>query len=129
MSRQSDPFGYLPINPKGQVNPCFECMVETKGTHHVVPVSLGGTKVIPLCEQCHSKIHGGVISGRLIKEALHKARDKGVKLGAPVKLTPDIALKASIMRSKGLSYKAIAKVLGVSVGSIHGVLNKASVVQ
>jgi hypothetical protein len=38
---------------------CFEC--ETIGPvdlHHVVPKSKGGTKMIPLCLSCHTKVHG-----------------------------------------------------------------------
>ena len=122
MSRQSDPFGHMPVNPKGQINPCFECKADTKGTHHVIPVSLGGTKVIPLCETCHSLVHGGVINSGLIKEGLRKARENKIKLGAPIKITSEIALKASKMKSDGLSYKEIAKALGLSVGSIHNAL-------
>lgn len=122
MGRRKDPFGYFPINDRGQANPCFECGVETLGIHHVVPVSLGGTKVIPLCEGCHNLVHGGLMSGRLIREGLRKARAKGIKLGAPLKLTPDIALKASSLRSEGFSYKDIAKALDISVGSLCAVL-------
>jgi DNA invertase Pin-like site-specific DNA recombinase len=62
------------------------------------------------------------MSGRLIREGLRKARAKGIKLGAPLKLTPDIALKASNLRSDGLSYKDIAKALDISVGSVCAVL-------
>ena len=122
MGRRQDPFGYFPTNDRGQANPCFECGIDTLGIHHVVPVSLGGTKVIPLCEGCHSKVHGGVISGRLIREGLSKARANGIKLGAPLKLTPDIVLKASNLRADGLSYKDIAKALDISAGSVCAVL-------
>ena len=39
-------------------NRCFEC--NTKKSiihHHVVPKSIGGTKTIPLCEDCHGLVH------------------------------------------------------------------------
>jgi hypothetical protein len=38
---------------------CFECgSNDNIHLHHVVPKSKGGTKTIPLCELCHSKVHG-----------------------------------------------------------------------
>jgi hypothetical protein len=122
MGRQNDPFGYFPVNPKGQMNPCFECMAETKGTHHVIPVSLGGTKVIPLCEECHSRVHGGVISGRLIREGIGAALARGVKFGAPIKATPDIRLKCLSLRRCGKTYKQIALELNISTGLISAIL-------
>ena len=36
---------------------CFECGEPAQANHHVVPKILGGTKTIPLCDDCHSKVH------------------------------------------------------------------------
>ena len=36
---------------------CFECEEKAEYDHHVVPKVLGGTKTVPLCDKCHSKIH------------------------------------------------------------------------
>jgi hypothetical protein len=36
---------------------CFECGSPAECDHHVVPRSMGGTKTVPLCESCHSKVH------------------------------------------------------------------------
>ena len=36
---------------------CFECDAPAQADHHVVPKVLGGTKTIPLCDDCHSKVH------------------------------------------------------------------------
>jgi hypothetical protein len=41
---------------------CFECGI-TKETgkihyHHVVPIVKGGTRALPLCDECHTKVHG-----------------------------------------------------------------------
>tara|TARA_B100000287_G_scaffold371124_1_gene368980 strand:+ start:158 stop:940 length:783 start_codon:yes stop_codon:yes gene_type:complete len=39
-------------------NKCFECDSDKNIVHHhVVPKSLGGTKTIPLCEDCHGLVH------------------------------------------------------------------------
>ena len=38
---------------------CFECKtIGPVDLHHVVPKSKGGTKMIPLCLSCHTKVHG-----------------------------------------------------------------------
>lgn len=39
--------------------PCFECGQPADVRHHVVPLSLGGSKTVPLCIGCHKKAHGG----------------------------------------------------------------------
>ena len=55
---------------------CFECGSEEDiHLHHVVPKSLGGTKMIPLCSKCHSLVHSRDLtrSTNLIKQA-HKTR-------------------------------------------------------
>ena len=37
---------------------CFECNnINALNKHHVVPRSLGGTKVVYLCEKCHGIVH------------------------------------------------------------------------
>jgi len=36
---------------------CFECDAPAQCDHHVIPKSLGGTKTVPLCRPCHSKVH------------------------------------------------------------------------
>jgi len=36
---------------------CFECGENAQCDHHVIPKILGGTKTIPLCRPCHSKVH------------------------------------------------------------------------
>ena len=65
---------------------CFECeTTEDLQEHHVVPKSRGGTKTVTLCYECHMKAHGrdskGMYHSRLVKEALARAKVKGVKLG------------------------------------------------
>lgn len=69
---------------------CFEC--GSNGplhNHHVVPRKLGGTKTVPLCEECHGKIHNLDFTnhGILTKKGLDAARARGVKLGNPNNLT------------------------------------------
>lgn len=65
---------------------CFECGNESHEQHHVIPKSRGGKKTIPICSTCHGKVHNIKRSdnhSRLTKEALQKAKKRGVKLGKP----------------------------------------------
>lgn len=114
-----DDFGYMPENKRGLENKCFECSAMTIGLHHVVPVSKGGTKVIPLCEGCHNLIHEGIISAKLIRDGLKKAKERGVVFGAPVKTTAHKAREVTKLRARGFTYKQIAVKTGISVGSVH----------
>lgn len=122
-NRRYDDWGHG-ITAKDGDNPCFECGELTSGRHHVVPVCRGGTKQLPLCPDCHSNaegINGVGFRPDLIKEALQKRRDAGLTLGRPVM---DITKQARQLRSEGLSYKAIAELLGVSVGKAFNALNR-----
>jgi hypothetical protein len=100
--------------------PCFECGVPTAGKHHVVPVSFGGTRQLPLCTICHQKVHGTQLFGsEMIKAGLKKARKNGTRLGAPLKITRE-QIKAIVeLREAGNSYHSIAENLGISVGRVH----------
>jgi len=69
---------------------CINCGKDAIHLHHVVPKSLGGkegTNLVPLCDECHSIIHGysftnGVIShSELTKKGLERARANGKQLG------------------------------------------------
>jgi hypothetical protein len=55
---------------------CFECGAIANCEHHLVPRSLGGTKTIPLCVACHSKIHSAklISCSRLCKMGLDRYR-------------------------------------------------------
>jgi len=43
----------------GSANPneCYTCLGPVEHWHHVVPYSMGGNITLPLCENCHGKIH------------------------------------------------------------------------
>jgi len=99
---------------------CFECSNQAEQNHHVVPKSKGGTRTIPLCEPCHSKVHGFKIgSSHLIKEGLVKARLAGRTLGRPTKdVSGDKKIILELL-ALGLSYRKIAKKMGYSVGTVQ----------
>ena len=120
MTRRSDPWGYLPTT-RAELQRCFECGEETTGRHHVVPVSLGGTKVIPLCTKCHNTVHScSSIQPELIKQGLKRAKQRGVRLGAP-RISDSKVQQIVNLRKAGRSYKDIARLVGVSVGTAHAI--------
>lgn len=122
-TRQNDPLGFgMEHLYKSDPLPCFECAAVTKGRHHVVPVSDGGTKVIPLCGDCHNKVHGAKIShSEVIKRALAKRKAQGLPIGAKPKLTQKKVERIVSWREKGKSYKYIAAKVGLSVGTVYRV--------
>ncbi len=60
-----------------------------------------------------------IIRERVIA-GIRRAKENGTRLGRP-KVEVD-AESARRLREEGLSYKAVAEQLGVSVGSVHGAL-------
>ena len=63
---------------------CFECGSDTSiHFHHIVPKILGGTKTIPLCIQCHGKVHNNDFTSfqTLARIGLKKYVERGGKLG------------------------------------------------
>jgi hypothetical protein len=70
-----------------QLKECFECgEISDLHDHHVVPRSRGGTKTVPLCEECHSKAHHrkkNMNTSTLTRAALQRLKEAGVKLGNP----------------------------------------------
>jgi len=57
-----------------------------------------------------------------VRSGLEAAKRRGVTLGAPVKVNPEVKAKALDLRSKGLSYRDIGVELGLSVGAVHKAL-------
>lgn len=60
-----------------------------------------------------------------VRAGLDAARKRGVKLGAPSKVSEEKQKEARAMKAQGLSYKAIAVRLELSVGSVHKMIKEA----
>jgi DNA invertase Pin-like site-specific DNA recombinase len=60
-----------------------------------------------------------------VRAGLDAARKRGVKLGAPSKVSVEKQKEARAMKAQGLSYKAIAVRLELSVGSVHKMIKEA----
>ncbi|MEZ4743344.1 MAG: recombinase family protein [Bdellovibrionota bacterium] len=57
-----------------------------------------------------------------VKAGLDAAKRKGVKLGAPKKLSEEKRLQATTLKNQGLSIRKIAAEMGLSVGSVSTLL-------
>jgi hypothetical protein len=108
---------------------CFECENEEDiHMHHVVPRSLGGTKMIALCSVCHAKVHGENLlkTSALIRKVMQekKARGERVSCSIPLgfrvasdgKLVVDademhLASRCRTMKESGMTLAAIADIL------------------
>jgi uncharacterized protein YerC len=116
-------------------NICFECGgTEHIHQHHIIPKSLGGTKTIPLCNDCHGKAHGkttGVHKNpnewkRLIKLGREKWIANGGKLGRKEGTTESIQtflnkpINQEILHliKQGYSVRKIVNMIGASSKTI-----------
>jgi hypothetical protein len=45
------------IDPDGRPERCLECGGPAEHRHHVIPRSRGGTRTVPLCQDCHDLVH------------------------------------------------------------------------
>ena len=54
-----------------------------------------------------------------VKAGLEAAKKRGVKLGAPAKINDQQHLRVLELRKEGLSFRNIAKELGLSYGAVH----------
>lgn len=106
---------------------CFECGALADHEHHVIPHSKGGTKTVPLCLACHSRVHGHDLCGRkLTQDALAAKKVRGERTGSVpygYSLAPDgvrllsipeeqkVIAKARRLHGTGQSLRAIAREL------------------
>jgi len=70
---------------KNSKEKCFDCGVKAVHAHHVVPRSLGGSKTVNLCAECHGKVHNRrfIDSSALVKKGLKKLSEQGYHHGKP----------------------------------------------
>jgi len=110
-------------------NICFECGFKGElHQHHVVPQVLGGTRTIPLCTSCHSKVHSKDLTkfSRLAKIGRKKAMERGVKMGRKMGsceteedfLKKDRTKKIISLLGDGKSVREISSILGVSTKTV-----------
>jgi hypothetical protein len=127
---------------------CFECGRPSEYEHHVVPISRGGTKTVPLCGECHGLAHHrkkAMSTSTLTKEALAKKRQNGESCGSVpygwtvsadgihlerCDLEQKIISRAHELRADGLSLRKVGAALeGEGLFPRHGMGWHAKTVQ
>ncbi len=98
---------------------CFECDSKANHAHHVVPHVKGGTRTLPLCGECHGKVHDQDFTNHseLTKAGIVKARKEGRPHGRP-KMDVDCN-KVAKLRSKGLTWQEVGVKLGISFETLR----------
>ena len=63
------------------IGECFECGQKAVFDHHVIPKELGGTKTVPLCSDCHGKVHDKDLTSMKVlrDQSAVKRYEKGIK--------------------------------------------------
>jgi DNA invertase Pin-like site-specific DNA recombinase len=81
---------------------CFECGDSAKYDHHVVPKVDGGTKTVPLCAKCHGIVHDRAFLNvsALTQRGLEQARQRGVRLGRPVRMPSEVCAEVVHLRTQ-----------------------------
>ena len=108
---------------------CFDCGSYNQiNYHHVVPESKGGKRTIPLCIECHGKVHGRNFVNHKelqrigIERAKREGRYNGRKVGTVEDdlkfLSKDKNMMIINLLTDGLSYGKIIKLTSVSPTTI-----------
>lgn len=89
---------------------------------------------ITVCSYHHNILHGIVKfqhaeHSKMIVMGQQRAKQNGVKLGRPSKLTNEKIKNIKNMRDNGMGIKSIAKKHGVGVGTIYSALNSDGMVE
>jgi hypothetical protein len=88
---------------------CYECGRPAHMSHHVVPRVFGGTRTIPLCEDCHAKAEGlpvGTFSryAAKVRAGIARAKTQGVRWGRPRTLPTLIEMPGGTVRSAAAAW-------------------------
>ena len=110
---------------------CFECdTTENIEYHHVVPRVLGGTRTIPLCSACHSKVHSRkeMNTSKLTKAAHAKMRKNNKRISGFIPYGYDLAKNGKYLIENAQEQKIIGRmkklrVEGLSCYKIAKILN------
>jgi hypothetical protein len=100
---------------------CFECGKAAEHNHHVIPKSKGGTKTVPLCTECHGKVHGRnmVHMAELSRLGIQVAKRKGIYNGRKKGTTKGEPSRAKELRAKGLTTAEIAQTMGTTKRTVQ----------
>lgn len=109
---------------------CFECGKPSAHAHHVVPKTKGGTRTLPLCVECHSKVHGRqLVHSELIRHGQAVARANGVKWGGSTKgrrisVSQEQVEAVKRYHADGMKTARIARAVGLSRPTVYRLLGE-----
>lgn len=114
------------------VDTCFECnSTDDIQKHHVIPVVLGGTRTLPLCGDCHSKVHSKELTHwkTLMTTGRERAKKRGITFGRPTGSSESIDIflnKSKIQKiinelKSGKSVRCTARSVPCSTSTIYKV--------
>lgn len=84
---------------------CFECGRQAEHWHHVVPKCLGGHRCVPLCHECHEKVHSPESTVSLANLRQHGR--------IPHRATVPLFLDALRLKELGLSLREASGILSI----------------
>lgn len=93
---------------------CFECGSPASVSHHVIPQSKGGTKTVPLCNECHSLVHDAnlIHLSHLISSGKRATRNlKTIQ-------------KVLDLYEEGVSKKKIAEIVNINRKTVYAILER-----
>ena len=103
--------------------------------HHILPaVWNSGNRsrndlTITVCATHHDMIHEvqknrKLQHNNLVREGQQRAKERGVKLGRPTKVTRELSLEVKKLRDNVVGIKTIAKTLQIGVGTVYNILQQ-----
>jgi len=89
---------------------------------------------VTVCSYHHNLMHGIVKfqkaeHTKLVKEGVRKARERGVIMGRPTKVTDDMRKEVAILRDNKVGIKTIAKKMSIGIGTVYNIMEKNAQVQ
>ena len=89
---------------------------------------------VTVCSYHHNLMHGIVKfqkaeHTKLVKEGVRKARERGVIMGRPTKVTDDMRKEVAILRNNKVGIKTIAKKMSIGIGTVYNIMEKNAQVQ
>ena len=84
---------------------------------------------ITVCSYHHHLMHGIIKFQKtehvnLVKEGQRKARESGIHIGRPTKVTDDMRNEVSILRDNKVGIKTIAKRLNIGIGTVYSIIQQ-----
>ena len=102
---------------------CIECDAPTSHYHHLLTKHHGGKTTVPLCNECHGKIHDmKFASSDLIKSAIKNRQALNLPHGKPRSTTDRQEIEIWALYEMGFTPTNIAHMMRLSFNSVKYIL-------